>query len=302
MLIGVAATPQVAVPALDWLFGSHHELARVITQPDRMVGRGLKIQQSPVALWANNHGVNLLQPESMLAIGDSLAGLDLLITIGYGRLLPESILEIPTHGCVNLHFSLLPKYRGAAPVQRAIENGETLSGVTVFKLDSGMDTGPIYYSQSIEIAPEWRSAELLSELSVLGVSAIANSIEMIETGQQPIPQVGEASRANKLTKEEARINWSTPGHLIANRIRAFYPQPCAWTVFRGQKLKISRASISQATIDLAAGQLQSVENSCLIGTIDGVIEIHDVIPEGKSEMKAIDWSRGARFSPVEICD
>jgi methionyl-tRNA formyltransferase len=163
--IGVAATPDVAIPTLNWLLQSVHEVALIITQPDRPAGRGRLLQQSTVADWANEHQIPLTKPENPQQLIGKIEDLDLVLTIGYGVLLPENILELPKNGFLNLHFSLLPAYRGAAPAQRALHNGETTTGVTVFQLDKGMDTGPIFAQESITIDPSWRSFELLEQLA-----------------------------------------------------------------------------------------------------------------------------------------
>jgi methionyl-tRNA formyltransferase len=227
--------------------------------------------------------------------------LDLLITIGYGRILPAQTLAIPKHGCINLHFSLLPKYRGAAPVQRAIESGERESGVTVFALDPGMDTGPIYTSVTVPIETTMRSYELLEKLSVIGVTAIEDALIAIESGIAPVAQTGQASIASKITREEAALDWNASSTTLHNKIRAFYPQPQAWTNFRGQPLKISAAKIAVTDIQLQPGELRVVGNDCLIGTGDVCLVLEKLTPAGKKEMSALDWSRGARFESSEHC-
>ncbi len=301
MRIGVAATPDVAIPSLDWLADSEHDLVRVITQPDRPSGRGQSVKSSSVSNWASTHAIELVKPDSIEELDSALEGLDLLITIGFGRILPKKSLVIPRFGCINLHFSLLPKYRGAAPVQRAIEMGETQTGVTVFQLDEGMDTGPIYSSLAINISPSHRSFELLSDLSVVGALALSQALTEIENGVTPVPQSGQASFAKKLTREEAEIDWNNSCVSVVNKIRAFYPAPTAWTTFRGQPLKISKAVHVDTNYGLAPGQLLVADAMCLIGTIDGTICLVCVIPAGKNEMKALDWSRGARFTGPEHC-
>ena len=301
MRIGVAATPDVAIPSLDWLADSEHDLVRVITQPDRPSGRGQSVKSSSVSNWASTHAIELVKPDSIEELDSALEGLDLLITIGFGRILPKKSLVIPRFGCINLHFSLLPKYRGAAPVQRAIEMGETQTGVTVFQLDEGMDTGPIYCSRAFTIPPTHRSFELLRDLSVVGALALSQALTEIENGVTPVPQSGQASFAKKLTREEAEIDWNNSCVLVVNKIRAFYPAPTAWTTFRGQPLKISKAVHVDTNYGLAPGQLLVADAMCLIGTIDGTICLVCVIPAGKNEMKALDWSRGARFTGPEHC-
>jgi methionyl-tRNA formyltransferase len=301
MRLGVAATPEVALPTLNWLQTSGHTLVRVISQPDKPSGRGQEINSSPVSQWAKANSIELVNPVTVPEIDKSLSDLDLLITIGYGRILPAQTLSIPKHGCINLHFSLLPKYRGAAPVQRAIESGERESGVTVFALDPGMDTGPIYTSITVPIEPTMRSYELLEKLSVIGVTALENALIAIESGIAPAPQTGQASIASKITREEAALDWNASSTTLHNRIRAFYPQPQAWTNFRGQPLKISATKIADSDIKLEPGELRVVGNDCLIGTGDVCLVLEKLTPAGKKEMSALDWSRGARFESSERC-
>ena len=301
MRLAVAATPEVALPTLHWLQTSEHDLVRVISQPDKPSGRGQEQHASPVSQWATANSIVLVRPASIEEIESAIADVDLLITIGYGRILPSATISIPKFGCINLHFSLLPKYRGAAPVQRAIEAGETHSGVTVFALDPGMDTGPIYTSITTPIEHTMRSFELLDKLSHIGVDALKQALVEIEKGTTPTPQTGESSLAAKISRDEAQLNWSSPARTLVNRIRAFYPQPQAWTVFRGQPLKISSARVSDVVPDLQPGELRIVGSDCVIGTLDTAIVLERVTPAGKKEMSALDWSRGARFEDAERC-
>ena len=301
MRLAVAATPEVALPTLHWLQTGEHDLVRVISQPDKPSGRGQGLHASPVSQWAIANSIDLVRPTNVKEIDAAIADVDLLITIGYGRILPSATISIPKFGCINLHFSLLPKYRGAAPVQRAIEAGETQSGVTVFALDPGMDTGPIYTSIETPIEPAMRSFELLDKLSHVGVDALKQALAEIEKGTTPTPQTGESSLAAKITRDEAQLNWSSPAHSLFNKIRAFYPQPQAWTVFRGQPLKISLARVSDIVPELQPGELRIVGSDCVIGTLDKAIVLESVTPAGKKEMSALDWSRGARFEDTERC-
>ena len=301
MRLGVAATPEVALPTLNWLQTSGHTLVRVISQPDKPSGRGQEVHSSPVSQWAKENSVELFNPSTATEIDTALLNLDLLITIGYGRILPAATLSIPKFGCINLHFSLLPKYRGAAPVQRAIEAGEIESGVSVFALDPGMDTGPIYTSITVPIEPTMRSYELLEKLSVIGVSAVKDALIAIDNGVTPVPQTGQASIAAKITREEAALDWKVSSKTLHNKIRAFYPQPQAWTNFRGQPLKISSVKISDSDINLEPGELRVVGSECLIGTGDACLVLEKLTPAGKKEMSALDWSRGARFESSERC-
>ena len=289
------------MPTLNWIQTSGHTLVRVISQPDKPSGRGQEMHSSPVSQWARANSIELVNPVTVPEIDRALSDLDLLITIGYGRILPAQTLAIPKHGCINLHFSLLPKYRGAAPVQRAIESGERESGVTVFALDPGMDTGPIYTSVTVPIEPTMRSYELLEKLSVIGVTAIEDALIAIESGIAPVAQTGQASIASKITREEAALDWNASSTTLHNKIRAFYPQPQAWTNFRGQPLKISAAKIAVTDIQLQPGELRVVGNDCLIGTGDVCLVLEKLTPAGKKEMSALDWSRGARFESSERC-
>jgi methionyl-tRNA formyltransferase len=301
MQIGVAATPDVAIPTLNWLQSSEQELVRVISQPDRPAGRGQSLKSSAVSQWALDSGVELMRPLAIEDFNRAINNLDLLVTIGYGRILPEHSLSLPTFGCINLHFSLLPQYRGAAPVQRALEAGEKQTGVTVFKLDPGMDTGPIYSSRVIDIDPTYRSSEVFTQLSIIGVDAVKEAIEFISAGISPHTQAGRTSHAGKISKEEAKIDWNLPSTVTLNKIRGFYPAPIAWTVFRGQSLKISSAKIHSQPIALEPGEILLSNTIVLIGTKDGAVEVDSLVPAGKKEMSGVEWARGARFESGERC-
>jgi len=297
--IGVAATPDVAIPTLNWLLQSGHEISVIITQPDRPAGRGRLLQQSVVADWAQKHKIPLLKPESSNELIGKIGQLDLVLTIGYGVLLPESILTLPKKGFLNLHFSLLPAYRGAAPAQRALHNGETVTGVTVFQLDKGMDTGPIFAQESISIDPSWRSFELLAHLAALGPEVVNRSFEMIESGKASHAQVGVASIARKISKAEAQINFDHEATQVANTIRAFTYEPGAWTLWKGEPFKICSVKASDGVVG-KPGELSVLDKSVFVGTGLGVLELLRVTPAGKKEMDAIDWARGARLTGGEI--
>lgn len=299
MRIGVAATPDVAIPTLNWLLQSGHEISVIITQPDRPAGRGRLLQQSVVADWAQEHKIPLLKPESPNELIGKIEQLDLVLTIGYGVLLPESILTLPKKGFLNLHFSLLPAYRGAAPAQRVLHNGETVTGVTVFQLDKGMDTGPIFAQESISIDPSWRSFELLAHLAALGPEVVKRSFELIESGKASHAQVGVASIAPKISKAEAQINFNHEATQVANAIRAFTYEPGAWTLWKGEPFKICSVKASDGVVG-KPGELSVFDKSVFVGTGLGVLELLRVTPAGKKEMDAIDWARGARLTGGEI--
>jgi methionyl-tRNA formyltransferase len=297
--IGVAATPDVAIPTLNWLLESEHEIALIITQPDRPAGRGQVLQQTVVADWGQGHQIPVIKPESSQELLGTIDDLDLVLTIGYGVLLPESILSLPKHGFLNLHFSLLPAYRGAAPAQRALQNGDLVTGVTVFQLDKGMDTGPIFAQQSIDIDPSWRSFELLQHLSHLGPDVVQKSFDMIQNGESSKNQEGLATNAPKISKSEAKIDFTQDSVKIANAIRAFTYEPGAWTLWKGESFKICATKVSNGASG-KPGQISVIDKSVVVATGSGTLELLRVIPSGKKEMDAIDWVRGARLTGGEI--
>ena len=298
MRICIAATPSVAIPTLEALLASDHEIVSVITRPDAPAGRGRGLKSSAVSDWASANGIKLHKPESIDEISLLVAASDLVITIGFGVLLPETTLNIPKHGFINLHFSLLPRWRGAAPVQRALEAGDSITGVTVFQLDAGMDTGPIYTSLPFDIEPTVNTSELLLDLSSLGVQAVISAISQIENGDSPKVQSSDgARRANKLSTEEAQINWSKNSLEIVNKIRAFYPNPGAWSTFRAMKIKIESAKVSELILKPGVIALQG--RSVVVGTGNGAIELLSVKAAGKSAMSAQDWANGQHLLPNE---
>ena len=298
MRICIAATPSVALPTLDALMVSGHQIISVITRPDAPAGRGREMKSSAVSDWATSNGVDLHKPESVSEISALVSQCDLVITIGFGLLLPEAVLNIPKYGFINLHFSLLPRWRGAAPVQRALEAGDTTTGVTVFKLDAGMDTGPIYTSLPFEISPTVNTPELLNGLALLGVKAVLDAISLIESGEKPQVQSSEgATRANKLTSEEAQIDWSQNSLAIVNKIRAFFPNPGAWSTFRQVKIKINSAIVSETI--LKVGEIALAGKTVLVGTGSGAVELLTVKAAGKSAMSAPDWANGQHLLAKE---
>ena len=299
MRIAVAATPEVAIPTLDALLASEHELLFVITRPDAPAGRGRALQATPVANWAVANSVKLFKPETSQSLGELIKDLDLVVTIGYGLLLPIEILETPKYGFINLHFSLLPRWRGAAPVQRAIEAGDSVTGVTVFQLDAGMDTGPIYLSAQIPLSLSTTADQLFESLANLGVEPVLKTLDLIERGERPSPQ-GEkgATRAYKLSKEEGLIDWNSDAEAINRKINAFNPDPGAWSNFRGQIIKINKVRVSNESA--VAGVLKAIEKSIYIGTATSALELLEVTPSGKAQMSATSWANGARLNATDM--
>ena len=298
MRLCVAATPKVAIPTLDYLLLSNHELISVITQPDRPSGRGQKSRESEVSQWAAQNNVTCHKPQGEQETLAALADADLLLTIGYGVILPTSVISLPTHGSINLHFSLLPRWRGAAPVQRAIEAGDSVSGVTVFALDEGMDTGPIYLEKRFALDADITSDELLNELADLGVEAVAQTLTLIEQGVRPHAQSSEgATRAMKISKGDAQIDWNQSAEVISQKIRAFTSNPGAWTNFRESTLKVFTPTITD--FPLPPGELLLKEKKLYIGTSTFAIEIGEVQPSGKALMPASSWVNGVRLDSGE---
>ena len=298
MRIIVAATPAVAVPTLNWLLNSEHVLAAVITQPDRPAGRGRELKGSVVSQWALENSVECFKPQDLAETALLVRDCDVLLTIGYGVLLPTEILKLPRHGCLNLHFSLLPRWRGAAPVQRAIEAGDSLSGVTVFQLDEGMDTGPIFSTKRFALDNDITSDELLIELAELGVEAVMDSLQAITDGKRPTTQSGEgATKASKITKQECEIDWSLSAQVISQKVRAFTSNPGAWTRFRADTLKIDSVSLEDSS--LKPGTLHIVDKKLIVGTGSNALAIGFLTPSGKSRMDALSWINGARITDGE---
>jgi methionyl-tRNA formyltransferase len=299
--IAVAASPDVAIPTLEYLLACEHELVLIISRPDSQVGRGRELSPTAVSSWAKSHGVELYCPNRAADFDDRLKQIDLVITIGYGVLLPEYILDQPKYGFINLHFSLLPKLRGAAPAQRAIIDGLSETGITVFQLDAGMDTGPIYTQTRYSIKANMTAGELLSELAVLGPAAIEKTLISIQNGIKPSPQNHDhATSAPKLTKAEAQITWSTNADQIINRILGFAPNPGATARFRGEILRINRAIKSELRLPVA--QLSFLSGKVLVGSATEAIELLEVTPAGRKAMSASAWANGARFAEVEILE
>ena len=299
MQIAVAATPEVALPTLQALLESEHDLVSVITQPDRPAGRGLALKESPVAIWAKDRGISVRKPIDQEELKLAVVDIDLVVTIGFGVIIREEILNLPEHGFINLHFSLLPKWRGAAPVQRAIEAGDQMTGVTVFKLDKGMDTGPIYRQKEIAMPHHATTESLLQELAVVGAPIVLDAISAIEAKEAPVIQsVVGASRADKLSKDEGRIDWLDASLAIERKVRAFYPAPGAWTTFRNEAIKIESA-IARETMAGVPGEISLEDKELFVSTSEGSLQILKVKPAGKASMDAISWINGARIEQHE---
>ena len=310
MRLVFAGTPQAAVPALEALLASRHEVTAVVTRPDAAAGRGLHQAPSPVAELAAAAGIEVLKParvrdEEFLSRLRAIAP-DCCPVTAYGALLPQTALDIPKHGWVNLHFSLLPAWRGAAPVQHAILHGDDLTGATTFQIVRELDAGPVYGVLTEPVGSRDTAGDLLGRLAVSGAGLLVATLDGIESGQldaRPQPAEG-VSLAPKITIEDARVRWDEPALAVDRRIRACTPSPGAWTMLGEARIKLwpLAAPPAQATADgrsdagppLAPGELRVQRTSVLAGTATGPVELGDVQPPGKRRMPAADWARGLR--------
>lgn len=300
-----AGTPEVALTTLSALLGSHHEVVAVLTRPAAPAGRGRALTDSPVARLAAEHGLEVLAPASPREDGFRervvALGVDCAPVVAYGALIPPSLLAVPRHGWVNLHFSLLPEWRGAAPVQHAILHGDTVTGATTFRLEAGMDTGPVYGMQTETIRPTDTSGDLLGRLAASGAHLMLATLDAVESGTaRPHPQATDGvSFAPRLTTADAEVRWAHPALAVDRRIRACTPAPGAWTTLRGTRLKLGRVHPRPGRTDLAPGEVAAERTEVLVGTGSHAVALGDVAPAGKPWMPAAAWARGARLAPGE---
>jgi methionyl-tRNA formyltransferase len=301
-----AGTPDVALPTLDALLASDHDVVAVLTRPDAPAGRGRRLTPSVIAEHARARGIAVLTPSSLADV-DAQAALvelqpDLGVVVAYGALIPAPVLAIPAHGWLNLHFSLLPAWRGAAPVQHAIWNGDHQTGVSVFRLDEGMDTGPVYAQRTYSLSPTQTSGDVLDELAGIGAGVVRDVVETIASGTAvAVPQATlGASRAPRITVEQAHIDWSATSAVVDRQVRACTPQPGAWTVVAGARVRIGPVQPGSGT-DLSPGEVRMVDGDIRIGTADGQVSLGWVQPAGRARMSAPDWWRGLRVSEAR-CD
>lgn len=310
MRVVFAGTPPVALPSLRAIAGSSHDLVGVLTRPDARAGRGRTLHPSPVNEAAQALGVPVLTPEHPRDEGfqGALTELapDICAVVAYGALLPASALAIPRHGWVNLHFSLLPSWRGAAPVQHAILAGDELTGASTFLIEQGLDTGPVYGSMTERIGPRETAGELLDRLAEAGATLLLATLDAIADGSAvAIPQPGEGvSHAPKIEVADARIRWTEPAFAVDRRVRACTPTPGAWTTFRGARLGLGpldplSPDDPRSAAPLAPGELAAAKHEVCVGTGSGPVRLGTVRPMGKKEMPAADWARGVRIEDGE---
>jgi methionyl-tRNA formyltransferase len=303
MRVVFAGTPQAAVPSLDALLESRHEVAAVVTRPDAPAGRGLHLGQSPVAQRAEKAGIEVLKPRRPRE-PDFLERLreiapDCCPVTAYGALIPQAALDLPAQGWVNLHFSLLPAYRGAAPVQHAILHGDDITGATTFRLVAELDAGPVFGVLTEPIRPADTAGDLLERLSTSGAALLAATLDGIETGSlEARPQPAEGvSLAPKITPADAQVTWTSAASAVDRLIRACTPSPGAWTTLDGSRLKLGPlATVRDAAQvpDLAPGVVAVLRDQVLAGTGTVPVALGEVQPDGKRRMQATDWARGLR--------
>jgi methionyl-tRNA formyltransferase len=294
-------TPDVAIPSLDALADSRHELLAVVTRPDAPSGRGKKLTASPVAHRAADLGLEVLKPqrprdEEFVSRLTEIAP-ECCPVVAYGALLPQRVLDIPRHGWVNLHFSLLPAWRGAAPVQHAILAGDQVTGATTFRIVLELDAGPIFATVTEPIRPDDTAGDLLHRLSLSGARLLVDTLDGIEDGTlTPTPQPesdSQVSYASKINAEDAQIDWTQPADVVERLIRACTPAPGAWTTFRGERFKINSAQLSDS--ELPPGALEITKRAVRVGTGSRALGLGEVQAQGKKPMAAPDWARGIAF-------
>ncbi|WP_042421651.1 methionyl-tRNA formyltransferase [Streptacidiphilus anmyonensis] len=305
MKLVFAGTPEVALPSLEALIASRHEVVAVVTRPDAPAGRGRKLVASPVAQRAEEAGIEVLKPakprdpeflERLAEIGP-----DCCPVVAYGALLPKAALEVPARGWVNLHFSLLPAWRGAAPVQHAVLAGDEVTGASTFLIEQGLDSGPVYGTVTEEVRATDTSGDLLGRLADSGARLLVATMDGIEDGTleaRPQPADG-ITVAPKITVEDARIDWSAPALRVDRVVRGCAPAPGAWTEFRGERLKVGSVRPIVGRAELAPGEVVVQKNTVRVGTGSYELELGEVQPQGKKRMPAGDWARGARVEAGE---
>lgn len=310
MRVIFAGTPDAAVPSLQALIDSPHEVIAVVTRPDAQKGRGRKSAASPVKQLAEAHGIEVLTPakpsdEDFVARLRELAP-DAAPVVAYGGLIPKQVLEIPKHGWVNLHFSLLPAWRGAAPVQHAIMAGDEVTGASTFLLEEGLDTGPVLGTMTEAISATDTAGDVLTRLADAGAGLLVATLDGLESGQlQAVPQSADGvSHAPKIMVEDVQLDFSKPAFAVDRLIRGASPAPGAWTTFRDERLKVLASKLAGnapvlVDVELAPGELFATKKQVFVGGVGGAIELLSVQPQGRKAMRAADWARGVRIEAGE---
>jgi methionyl-tRNA formyltransferase len=305
MRLVFAGTPQTAVPSLEALLASRHEVVAVVTRPDAPAGRGQHTERGPVALRAEEAGLEILtprrprEPEFLDRLRE--IGPDCCPVVAYGALLPQAALDIPAHGWVNLHFSLLPAWRGAAPVQFAIMHGDDITGATTFEIVAALDAGPVYGVLTEPIRPDDTSGTLLDRLAVAGAALLVATMDGIEDGKlKAVPQPDEGiSTTQKITVADAQVDWTRPAHVIDRLIRACTPDPGSWTAFGEARIKLGPVTIEDRA-PLTPGEVHVEKKGVYVGTSTKPVRLGEVQAPGKRGMPATDWARGLRAGHVRF--
>jgi len=311
MVVVFFGTPRFAVPTLQHVLDSSHTVSGVVTQPDRPRGRGQKVSDAPVKTLALEHNIPVFQPDRLKPpeVAEQLRAWrpDVAVVAAYGRIIPEHLLTIPRLGMINVHASLLPKYRGAAPVHRAVMNGDSETGVTIMRVVKELDAGPMFAKVTRPIGPDETSDVVEDALAGLGAQLLVAVLAQMAAGTaQEEPQDDtQATHAPRLTKEEGLIDWSQSGAAIHNRVRGFYPWPHAYTFLRGTRLIIRRTQVDLAGRKAPpyerGGTVLTVEPEAIhVATADGELAIVEVQPEGRRPMSARDFTAGHRLAPGDV--
>lgn len=301
-----AGTPDFAARHLDALLSSGHQVVSVFTQPDRPAGRGKKLMPSPVKVLAEEHGLPVFQPaslrpqENQQLVADLNA--DVMVVVAYGLILPKAVLDMPRLGCINVHGSLLPRWRGAAPIQRSLWAGDADTGVTIMQMDVGLDTGDMLYKLSCPITDEDTSATLYDKLAELGPKGLIDTLQQLADNrvQPEVQDEALVTYAEKLTKEEARLDWSLPAAQLERCIRAFNPWPMSWLEIDGQPVKVWQASVIAGPVNAAPGTIiEANKQGIQVATVEGILNLESLQPAGKKAMSAQDLlnSRREWFTP-----
>lgn len=315
MRLVFAGTPEVALPSLDALLASDHEVVAVVTRPDARAGRGRGLVRSPVRERAEEQGIEVLaparpsEPEFLERLRELAP--DACPVVAFGALIPQSALDIPAHGWVNLHFSILPAWRGAAPVQHAVMAGDEVTGASTFRLEAGLDTGPVFGVMTEAIRPTDTAGDVLDRLATGGAGLLVATMDGIADGSlTPVPQAADGvTLAPKIDVADAEIRWARPAVVVDRLVRGCTPAPGAWTTFRGERLKVmplagvaggaAPAGSETDVPSLAPGELLVTKRAVHVGTISGIVRLGQVQPRGKKPMSAEDWARGVRIEAGE---
>jgi methionyl-tRNA formyltransferase len=304
MRLVFAGTPQVAADTLELLLAGPHEVVAVVSRPDAAVGRSSRPVPSPVSRLALDRRIELLRPDRIAEAADRLAQLapDAGAVVAYGGLIPQGVLELPRHGWVNVHYSLLPRWRGAAPVQHALLAGDPVTGVSVFRLVAALDAGPLFATREVTIEPGETAGDLLGRLTPIGADTLGVVLDDLAAGRaRAVEQAGDGlTLAPKLAAAAGRLDWTLPAGRLERVVQASNPSPVAWTTLGGERFRVLRARVAEGPAGLSPGELLLGRRDVVVGTGDGVLELLQVQPQGRRPMPAGDWARGRHGEPARF--